>query len=77
VRQWPDIVGAELAELVQPVRFAHGALVLATDDNVLASDLRWRSSELATTVNEGLSTTAVERVDIVVRRPNAAGPKPV
>lgn len=68
VREWPDLVGADLAAVCRPLRCTNGALVLVTDDAAAASDLRWRGAELAALVNEATRSTAITRVDVIVRR---------
>lgn len=76
---WADVVGAELAEHVQPEGFADGVLALRADSTAWATQVRHLMSHVRSAVDAALGPGVVTR--ITVAGPTApswtAGPRRV
>lgn len=61
-RQWPQVVGAEVAELARPVGHKDGALILAAEDSVAAQQLSYYAPELLARVNDFFGEEVFDKV---------------
>jgi predicted nucleic acid-binding Zn ribbon protein len=66
--RWEEVVGAELAEHLQPVRVQSTVLVIAVDHPAWASRARMESAQILSQVR-ALGDTSIERLEVVVQRP--------
>jgi len=64
---WPELVGDAVADAARPVRLDDGRLVVAVDDPVWASQLRWMSTELVERIAATIGAGHVTAVDVRVR----------
>lgn len=61
-KQWPQIVGPEVAELAHPVGHKEGALLLAVEDSVAAQQLSYYAPELLARVNDFFGEEVFDKV---------------
>jgi predicted nucleic acid-binding Zn ribbon protein len=66
--RWTDIVGAAMADHVQPIRIDHEALVVSVDHPAWATQVRRMGDDLLTRVVEETGTTRPARLEVRVRR---------
>ena len=66
--RWAELVGAELAEHVRPLRVDGHALVVAVDHPAWATRARMESEPILARVR-ALGETSLERLEVVVERP--------
>lgn len=64
-QRWVDIVGADLATRVEPVRLRGGVLVVRTESGAWASQLRYLSPWLLERAQHVLGPDRVERIHII------------
>lgn len=63
---WPTLVGAAMAAHARPVRVRDGVLVIAVDDPLWASEVRWLGDDLAAKVRDLLNDDSVKRIEVRV-----------
>jgi predicted nucleic acid-binding Zn ribbon protein len=68
-KQWPALVGRELAPHVRLGSLRNGTLTLEVDDPVWAAPLRYLESGIVDTLAQHLGQGVVQAVRIAVRRP--------
>jgi predicted nucleic acid-binding Zn ribbon protein len=66
--RWDDVVGAELAAHLRPVRLQNSVLVIGVDHPTWATRARMESAQIIARVRE-LGDTTIERIEVVVQRP--------
>ena len=66
--RWKEVVGAELAEHLQPVRLQGATLVIGADHAAWATRARMEFPRLLAQVR-ALGDTTIERMEVVVQRP--------
>ena len=66
--RWAELVGAELAEHLQPVRVDGHALVVAVDHPVWATRARMDAALILERVRSA-GGASLERLEVVVQRP--------
>jgi predicted nucleic acid-binding Zn ribbon protein len=64
---WPELVGEAVAAASRPVALDDGRLVVAVDDPVWASQLRWMGPDLVRRLDERLGEGHVAAVEVRVR----------
>lgn len=65
--RWSSLVGEQVAAHAKPVRLRHGALAIAVDDPVWATQLRWLESDLLARLGEALGEGVVQRLEVRVK----------
>ena len=70
---WVEVVGAELAQHVEPVRLHGGVLVVRASSAAWATQVRYLAGTLAAQLNARLGEGMVERVTVTSGR---GGPEP-
>jgi predicted nucleic acid-binding Zn ribbon protein len=66
--RWPEVVGAELAAHLQPVRVHGNVLVVSADHPTWVTRCRMDAERIVATAR-ALGDTTVERVEVVLQRP--------
>ncbi|HVB90798.1 MAG TPA: DUF721 domain-containing protein [Acidimicrobiales bacterium] len=66
--RWPEVVGPEFAEHLQPVRVDGPVLVVAADHPAWATRARMDTGSILARAR-ALGDTSIERLDVVVQRP--------
>jgi predicted nucleic acid-binding Zn ribbon protein len=66
--RWPEVIGPELAEHLQPVRLQGNVLVIGADHPAWLTRGRMEAERIVSAVRE-LGDETVERVEVVLRRP--------
>lgn len=61
-KEWPQIVGPDVAELAHPVGHKEGALLLAAEDSVAAQQLSYYAPELLERVNAFFGEEVFDKV---------------
>jgi len=67
-QRWPEVVGEAVAANTTPRSLREGVLVLAVEDPVWATQLRWLEADLLARVAEAAGPGVVERIALRVRR---------
>ena len=65
--RWAQLVGEQLAAHATPVRLRHGALAVAVDDPVWATQLRWLERDVVAKLTEALGDGVVDRLEVRVK----------
>jgi len=65
--RWPDLVGEQVAAHAKPVRLRHGALSIAVDDPVWATQITWLEADLLVRLRAALGDGVVERLEVRVK----------
>lgn len=65
---WPDVVGAELAQHVTPVRLAGGVLVVEVSSPPWATQVTYLAEELIERCNDALPHPMVTKIEVRVAR---------
>jgi predicted nucleic acid-binding Zn ribbon protein len=65
--RWTEIVGAAMAAHTQPIRVRDGVLLIAVDDPVWATEIRWMGTELAARASTILNDDSITRIEVRVR----------
>jgi len=65
--KWSDVVGAEIADHVQPISFSQGVLTLSADSTAWATQIRLIHEQIRTT----LIKAGFDVSEIIVRGPHA------
>jgi predicted nucleic acid-binding Zn ribbon protein len=65
--RWPEVVGAECAEHLKPMRLQGSTLVVGVDHPAWATRARMESGRILARLRE-LGDTSIERLEIVVQR---------
>lgn len=63
---WPEVVGADLAQHVRPVRLAGGILVVSATSSAWATQVTYLADDLVRRCNDALGETLVTKVDVKV-----------
>ena len=66
---WPDVAGEEIAAHATPVRLHGGVLVIAAEDAVWATQLRYFVGEIQARANSVMGPDTVRSVQVVVGSP--------
>lgn len=66
--RWEEVVGAEFAAHLQPVRVEGGTLVIGADHAAWATRARMDAERILTQAR-ALGDTAIARIEVVIRRP--------
>ncbi len=66
--EWPEAAGEPFASLARPVSYRSGELVLAVDDGVAASLLKYRIGDLVDRLSQRYGPGTVTAVRITVAR---------
>jgi predicted nucleic acid-binding Zn ribbon protein len=64
--RWTDVVGAAIAAHAQPRTLKKGTLVIAVDDPAWASELRFRSDEIAERCSAVAGSGTVAKIEVRV-----------
>ena len=64
--QWPELVGPAVAAHVRPLRVRDGVLVVAVDDPLWASEMRWLGDDLRRKINAALNDDSITRIEVRV-----------
>jgi len=67
VTRWAELVGESVAEHTRPRALRDGTLVVAVDDPVWATQLRWLESDLLARLGDVLGPARVTRIEVRVR----------
>lgn len=71
--RWAEVVGEELAQHCRPVRLTGGVLTVAASSPQWATQLRYLAGRLQLNVNAAMGEPVVDRVHVVVGRPDGDG----
>ena len=66
--KWPNLVGSSLGENVKPVSLHHGVLMVTVADPAWATQMRFLSDNLISTINDGVGAGTVTEIVVQVRR---------
>ncbi len=66
--RWPEVVGAELAAHVQPVRVHGNVLVISAEHPTWVTRCRMEGEHIISSARS-LGDTTVERIEVVLQRP--------
>jgi predicted nucleic acid-binding Zn ribbon protein len=66
--KWSDLVGTALGENVNPVSLHHGVLTVIVVDPAWATQMRFLSANLLSTINDGVGAGTVTEIVVQVRR---------
>jgi predicted nucleic acid-binding Zn ribbon protein len=66
--KWSDLVGSALGENVKPVSLHRGILTVTVLDPAWATQMRFLSANLISTINDGVGTGTVSEIVVQVRR---------
>jgi predicted nucleic acid-binding Zn ribbon protein len=64
--QWPQLVGARVAEHAEPVAVRDGTLVVRAQDPAWANQLRWLERELVERLGDALGGGVVTAIEVRV-----------
>ncbi|HSL59377.1 MAG TPA: DUF721 domain-containing protein [Acidimicrobiales bacterium] len=67
---WPELVGEAVADASHPLTLDDGRLVVAVDDPVWASQLKWMSADLIARLGARLGDGHVRTIEVRVRPPD-------
>jgi hypothetical protein len=67
LRQWPDIVGTEVAEHTKPLYIAEKFLYIKCDGSVWSQEISFRKNEIIRKINDFLGFVAVMDIRYKVR----------
>ena len=65
--KWAQLVAEQVAAHATPVRLRNGALSVAVDDPVWATQLRWLESDVVAKLTEALGEGVVDRIEVRVK----------
>jgi predicted nucleic acid-binding Zn ribbon protein len=63
-RQWPEVVGPNIAEHSRPLSLRDGVLKVVVDDSQWLTQLKWAGSKVVERLNAELPEPAVERLEL-------------
>ena len=66
--KWSDLVGSALGENVKPVSLHRGVLAVTVADPAWATQMRFLTANLISTINEGVGAGTVTEIAVQVRR---------
>jgi predicted nucleic acid-binding Zn ribbon protein len=66
--KWSDLVGSALGDNVKPVSLHHGILTVTVADPAWATQMRFLSANLISTINDGVGAGTVTEIAVQVRR---------
>lgn len=67
-REWPSIVGPDLAEHTKPGSIDGDLLTVTADDPAWATEFRWLEREVVQRLAEATGTDRIQRVQVRVSR---------
>lgn len=67
LRQWPDVVGKELAAHVRPLYIVDKSLYVKCEGSVWSQEISFRKNEIIRKINEYLGFNAVKDIRYKVR----------
>jgi len=75
IREWDNVVGETLSRMCSPEGFQGSTLIVRAENPGAAMELRYRSSELITALNEIAGEEVFSRLKILLRPTGPAGEK--